>query len=109
MKPGLLVMEKFINQMLAGKKKYEYRNFKCRRLNVEIILAKNGCAYGTVIFDRICKGKLGYEYGWHIKSCKKFKTPKKYKKLPGQVVWIKNVKCTSDCKKTDKFPCWTSK
>ena len=106
---GLLIEEKFIEQMLTGKKKYEYRNFTCPYLDEKIILVKLGCAYGTVIFDKNCKGNKKFKYGWHIKSYKKFKTPKKYKHPQGAQRWIKNVKFTGLCKKTDKFPCWTSK
>ena len=109
MKPGLLVKVVYINQILDGKKKYEYRNNLCPRIDEKVLLVKRGCAYGCVVFDRNCKGKLGYKYGWHIKSCKKFKPPKKYKIPRGPVIWIKNVKITGLCKKTDKFPYWTSK
>ena len=106
---GLLVKEKFIEQILTGKKKYEYRDNLCPRIDEKVLLVKRGCAYGCVIFDKNCKGNKKFKYGWHIKSYKKFKTPKKYKIPRGPVIWIKNVKITSLCKKTHKKPYWTSK
>ena len=88
---GFIVKQPYSNQIINGTKKFEYRNFETKKLNIPIYLLSEGMVLGKIMFTGIKKHNKDWKYAWKIKVLKKFTKPWKYSHPQGAQRWVKNV------------------
>jgi hypothetical protein len=88
---GFIVKQPYSNQIINGTKKFEFRNFKTRKLNISTYLLSEGMVLGKIMFVDIKENTRDWKYAWRIKVLKKFLKPWKYSHPQGAQRWVKNV------------------
>ena len=89
---GFIVRQPYANQIINGKKKFEFRNFKTNKLNEPCYLLSEGMVLGTIMFTKIREINKDWKYAWSIKIIKKLTKPWKYKHPQGAQRWVTEVK-----------------
>ncbi len=88
---GFIVKQPYSNQIINGTKKYEFRNFKTAKLNIQVYLLSEGMVLGKIMFIEIKENNKDWKYAWKIKVLKKFVKSWRYSHPPGAQRWVKNV------------------
>ena len=88
---GFIVKQPFSSQIINGTKKYEFRNFKTRKLDVPVYLLSEGTVLGKIMFTEIKENNKDWKYAWKIKVLKKLVKPWKYSHPQGAQRWVKII------------------
>jgi hypothetical protein len=88
---GFIVKQPYSDQIISGKKKFEYRNFKTKKINEPCYLLSEGFVLGTIMFTGIKEINKDWRYSWRIMVIKKLKQPWKYNHPMGAQRWVKSV------------------
>ena len=88
---GFIVKQPYASQIINGTKKFEFRNFKTKKLNEPCYLLSEGYVLGTIMFTKIKEINKDWKYAWSIKIIKKLAKPWKYKHPQGAQRWVKKV------------------
>lgn len=88
---GFIIRQPFSGQIINGAKKYEYRNFKTKKLNTPVYLLSEGIVLGKIMFTEIKENNRDWKYAWKIKVMKKFAKPWRYYHPMGAQRWVKKV------------------
>ena len=95
---GLYICQPYAEQIITGYKKYEYRNWKSKKLKTPIyLLTKNSECLGIISlrhYQEIDEGPDWYKYAYRVDVIERFEKPRKYFHPLGAVRWVKNVKFT---------------
>ena len=88
---GFIVKQPYSGQIINGKKKFEYRNFKTNKINEPCYLLSEGLVLGKIMFTGIKTHNKEWKYAWSIKVIQKFKKPWRYSHPMGAQRWVKSV------------------
>ncbi len=92
---GLYICQPYADQIITGIKKYEFRNWKSKKIGQPVyLLTKNSQCLGIILLRHYQKIDIPdwYKYAYRVDVIERFDPPRKYHHPLGAIRWVKNVK-----------------